>query len=406
MSKSPMISEKALIKGRAQRYLSKGNYKKALGEFQKIVQLDPANLRARLKVGDLLHKLGRSGEAVAQYKQLAHQYVNDGLLIQAISLNKIILRIDPSQEGINRELADLYAQIRPSSQIPAEGQTAEGMLPEIPLFSELNRDELHEVISHLKAKRVAKEDLVCKEGDPGDSIYIISSGKVGVLKYSRRKKGDILLATLGEGDFFGEFGFFSDRKRHATVKALTDGEFLEISRGDFDEIAKVHPRIRDILLTFYKKRIIDTLLAFSPLFGGLPPQQRAQLVSRLKLRRIGENRLICEQGGPPTSFFIIKSGEIEVFTSKRAEPRVTLGYLKGGDFFGEISLIFNRPRMASVRTTKTTELLELEKADFDRVVGTHPSIKGTLEALSRKRLESTSHIISSSWARKATATMV
>jgi CRP-like cAMP-binding protein len=406
MSKTPLISERAIIKSRAQKYLSKGNYKKALAEFQKIIKLDPMGLRARLRVGDLLQKLGRTGEAVAQYKQLTRHYAEEGFLIQAISLNKIILRIDPSQEGIDKELADLYAQTGVSSQIPAKGETVEKKLPEIPLLSELNRDELQEVVSHLKAKRVARGSLLCKEGDPGDSIYIISSGKVVVLKYSKKKQGDILLATLNEGDFFGEFGFFSDRKRHATVKALTELEVLEISRNDFDEIAKVHPRIRNILLNFYKKRIIDTLLAFSPLFRQLQPHERAQLVSRFKLRRIGENRLIFEQGAPPTSFFVIKSGEVEVFASKKGEPRVTLGSLKGGDFFGEISLIFNRPRMASVRTTKTTEVLEMEKADFDHVVGAYPSIKGTLEASSRKRLEVTSQIISSSWTKKATAAMV
>ncbi len=305
----------------------------------------------------------------------------EGFLIQAISLNKIILRIDPSQEEIGKELDDLYAQIDISSQIPAKGQKVEKKLPEIPLFSELNRDELHQVVSHLKAKHVTRGSFVCKEGD-------------------------ILLATLREGDFFGEFGFFSDQKRHATVKALADLEVLEISRNDFDEIAKVHPRMRSILLNFYKKRIIDTLLAFSPLFRQLQPQERAQLVSHFKLRRVGENRLIFKQGSSPTSFFVIKSGEVEVFASKGAEQRVVLGCLRGGDFFGEISLIFNRPRMASVRTTKTTELLELEKADFDHVVAAYPSIKGTLEAFSRKRLEVTSHIISSSWTKKATATMV
>jgi CRP-like cAMP-binding protein len=183
-----------------------------------------------------------------------------------------------------------------------------------------NRDELHEGVSRLTAKRVARGSFLCKEGDPGDSIYIISSGKAGVLKYSKKKQGDILLATLNEGDFFGEFGFFSGRKRHAPVKALTELEILEISRNDFDEIAKVHPRIRNILLNFYKKRIIDTLLAFSPLFRQLQPHERAQLVSRFKLRRIGENRLIFKEGAPPTSFFVIKSGEVEVFAEKRAEP--------------------------------------------------------------------------------------
>jgi cAMP-dependent protein kinase regulator len=406
MSKSSMVSEKALIKSRAQKYLSKGNYKKALGEFQKIIKLDSMDLRARLRVGDLLQKLGRTSEAVAQYKQLTRHYAKEGFLIQAISLNKIILRIDPSQEGIGKELADLYAQTGVSSQITAKGKKVGKKLPEIPLFSELNRNELHEVVNRLTAKRVARGSFLCKESDPGDSIYIISSGKVGVLKYSKKKQGDILLATLHEGDFFGEFGFFSDRKRHATVRALADLEVLEISRNDFDEITKVHPRMRNILVNFYKKRIIDTLLAFSPLFRQLQPHQRAQLVSRFKLRRIAENRLIFKQGSPPTSFFVIKSGAVEVFAEKRAEPRVTLGSLRGGDFFGEISLIFNRPRMASVRTIKTTELLELQKADFDHVVGAFPSIKGTLEAFSRKRLEVTSQLISSSWTKKATAAMV
>ncbi len=401
-----MVSEKALIKSRAQKYLSKGNYKKALGEFQKIAQLEPMNFRARLRVADLLHKLGRSGEAIAQYQQLAHQYVKEGFLIQAISLNKIILRIDPSQEGIDKQLADLYARAGPPWQTPLQAQTAVKKLPEIPLFSELNREELRQVISRITAKQVAKGNLLCKEGDHGDSIYIINSGKVGIFKYSRKKQGDILLATLAEGDFFGEFGFFSDRKRHATVKALADLEVLEISREDFKEIAKVHPRMRDILLTFYKKRIIDTLLAFSPPFRRLEPHQRAQLVNRFKLSRFGEDELIFNQGAPPTSFFIIKSGEIEVFASKGTGPRVTLGYLRPGDFFGEISLIFNRPRIASVRTTKPTELLELEKDDFDHVLGEYPAIKGALEAYSRRRLEVTSQTISSSWTKKVTEAMV
>jgi cAMP-dependent protein kinase regulator len=401
-----MVSEKALIKSQAQKHLSKGNYKKALEEFQKIVQLEPTNLRARLRIADLLQKLGRSHEAIAHYKELAREYVREGFLIQAISLNKIILRIDPSQEGIDKEITDLYARAAPLPQIPLKAQTVERKLPEIPLFSELNREELHQVISRINAKHVAKGKLVCKEGDPGDSIYIISSGNVGIFKYSRKKQGDVPLATLRAGDFFGEFGFFSDRRRHATAKALADAEVLEISREDLDEVATLYPRIKDILFTLYKKRIIDTLLAFSPLFRHLEPHHRAQLVNRFKLRRLGENRLIFEQGAPPTSFFIIKSGEIEVFASKGNGGKVTLGYLRGGDFFGEISLIFNRPRTASARTTTTTELLELEREDFDHILGEYPAIKGALEAFSRRRLGFANQIISSSWAKKATQSMV
>jgi CRP-like cAMP-binding protein len=85
---------------------------------------------------------------------------------------------------------------------------------------------------------------------------------------------------------------------------------------------------------------------------------------------------------------------------------VNVDNFKEGYSLGEISLLLNRPRMTSVRTTKTTQLLELEKADFDHVVGACPSIKGTLEASSRRKLQVTSQITSSSWAKKATAAMV
>lgn len=406
MDKEAIISEKAAMKSRAENYLSRRQWAKALGEFEKIVQLDPMDFRAHLKVGDLLQKLGKSRQAVAQYKQLAHDYIDEGLLIQAVSITKIIHRIDPSQEDIQRELDGLCAQIGSSSPIPEDRLLVRKRLREIPLFSELNPDELHDMIDHLTLSRVAKGDFVCREGDPGDSIYFISSGAVEILRYTKKTQRDIFLAKLSEGDFFGEFAFFSDQKRHASVRALTDLEILEISRDDFDEIAKIHPRTRSILLDFYKKRVIDTLLALSPLFGKIPPPHRAQLVSRFKLRRVKKNSLIFKQGAPPTSFFVIKSGEVEVFTSKKGQPTLALGCLRPGDFFGEISLILNRPRTASVRTTKTSGLLELKKADFDYIVGTYSPLKVALETISRKRLESTRRAISSHWTHKPTVGMV
>jgi cAMP-dependent protein kinase regulator len=253
---------------------------------------------------------------------------------------------------------------------------------------------------------VAEGDFVCKDGDPGDSIYFVSSGEVEVLKYVKKKQQDAHLSRLSEGDFFGEFGFFSDRKRHASVRALTDLELLEISKEDLDTLTVSHPRMRNILLNFYKKRVIDTLLAFSPLFGCLPPDQRALLVSRFTLRRLGENRLIFEQGAPPTSFFVVKRGEVEVYTSETGRAKVTLAILKQGDFFGEISLILKQPRMASVRTTKATELLELKQADFEYIVGTYSPIKSGLENLAQDRLQSTRQILSAQWRQASGADMV
>ena len=54
---------------------------------------------------------------------------------------------------------------------------------------------------------------------------------------------EVWIRNLREGDFFGEFGFFTDQKRHATVKAMTECEILEISRDELNEMIKTHPRI-------------------------------------------------------------------------------------------------------------------------------------------------------------------
>jgi len=406
MTKPTMVLEKTTIKSRAQKYLARGEWKKALKEFQRLVQSDATDFRACLKVGDLLQKLGKSDEAVAQYKSLAHRYIADGFFIQALSLNKIIRRIDPSQDDIQEALNRLCAEGDDALPDGGNRQLIRKRLREIPLFSDLKPAELRDMMDHLTIRPVAEGDFVCKEGDPGDSLYFISSGEVEVVKYVKKKRQDVHLSRLSEGDFFGEFGFFSDRKRHASVRAMTDLEVLEISKQDLDTLTVSHPRMRNILLNFYKKRVIDTLLAFSPLFGCLAPDQRALLISRFALRRLGENRVIFEEGAPPTSFFVIKQGEVEIYTSEKGRETITLAILKQGDFFGEISLILKQPRMASVRTTRATELLELKQADFEYIVGTYSPIKSALEDLAQKRLQSTRQILSSHWRQAPGTDMV
>jgi len=406
MTKSTVVSEKAAIKSRARKYLARGEWKKALREFQHLVRSDPTDFRACLKVGDLLQKLGKSDEAVAQYKTLAHQYMAEGFFFKALSLSKIVRRIDPSQDDIQDALARICAEGDDAPPDGADRQLIRKRLREIPLFSDLKPAELRDMMDRLTIRRAAEGDFVCKEGDPGDSIFFVSAGEVEVLKYMKRNQQDAHLSRLSEGDFFGEFGFFSDRKRHASVRALTDLEVLEISKENLDTLTVSHPRMRNILLNFYKKRVIDTLLAFSPLFGCLPPDQRALLVSRFTLRRLGENRVIFEEGAPPTSFFVIKQGEVEVSTSEKDREKVTLAILKQGDFFGEISLILKQPRMASVRTTKATELLELKQADFEYIVSAYSPIKSALENLAQERLQSTRQILSSQWRHASGTDMV
>jgi CRP/FNR family cyclic AMP-dependent transcriptional regulator len=83
-------------------------------------------------------------------------------------------------------------------------------------------------------------ELVIKEGAKGTSAFIILSGAVQVLKKSGER--DIPVATLGEGQVFGEMGLIEDRPRSATIKAMTELKLRVISREGFNELRTPHRR--------------------------------------------------------------------------------------------------------------------------------------------------------------------
>ena len=262
------MNKKMSFKKEAQRALSQGLWRKALDHFQKHCAQEPEDLRSQLKVAELLERLGQKKEAVQLYRKVAEAYAQDGFLLQAISINKMILRMDPSSKDVNDRLAQLYTK----KTLETEPLRA---YPQIPLFSELNEKELLLFLRHLHIKTVPAGVPICREGEPGNSLFIISHGEVAVSRETRTGR-NIWIRNLKEGDFFGEFGFFTDQKRHATVKSLTECEILEISQKELNEMIKTHPRIKEILQNLFNQRVLDLFLGLSPLFSSLTPAEREE----------------------------------------------------------------------------------------------------------------------------------
>ncbi|HEY5595159.1 MAG TPA: cyclic nucleotide-binding domain-containing protein [Nitrospiria bacterium] len=127
----------------------------------------------------------------------------------------------------------------------------------IPLFSSLTPDEFSEVVERMMHFQYPSGYRIVKEGDTGDSVYLISQGAVSVMtKVGNR---EIPLSELRDNDFFGEVGFLTGRPRTASVITRTDTEVLELRGEDLKTIVKKYPRVREVLEGFYKARVRDTL---------------------------------------------------------------------------------------------------------------------------------------------------
>ncbi len=373
---------------------SGGKYEKELKDLQKKAKHEPKNFHLQVKIADLLEKMGKRSEALEAYRHVSDKYSQNGFLVQAIAVNKVILRLDPSQTQIHDQLAELYAKremvqeerMDPGTLPISPPEVPPKEMPVIPLFSDLRKEELSRVIEKIRAKQFAPGSAICREGDSGDSIFIISHGKVGIFRHQAGGE-KVFITELREGDFFGEFGFFSNSRRQATVETVADTEVLEITKQDLEEIIRDFPSVSEVLLKFYKERILDSLLATSSLFRSFSNQERKQILGKFKVEAFPAGATVLEEGTPGDSLYIIKQGQVEVYTIDIQGAPLKLAQLKEGDFFGEISLLKGQPRTASVRVLQEVELLRLGKNDFDQINLRHPEVKQILENSLLLRLE-------------------
>ena len=114
----------------------------------------------------------------------------------------------------------------------------EDMLANTSLFSRVDREELHEIAGWVQIQNYKAGQVIDREGDLGTTLHIVRSGAVDVFQHYGSDDQQ-LLASFGEGDFFGEMALLLGRPRSATVVASTDTECLQILRNSFADGATV-----------------------------------------------------------------------------------------------------------------------------------------------------------------------
>lgn len=266
------------------------------------------------------------------------------------------------------------------------GETKKRTFPRTLLFSDFTKEELFAVVKRVKFSEHRRGETLFHEGDKGDSIYIIVSGTVDIS--SLAKDGvHVLIDTLGEGEFFGEFSFFSDAGRQTTVAVREDAEFLELKKADMDEIVATHPRASEVMFAFYKDRVVDRLMALSETFRPMSEEDRKQVLARLSIQEYAKGQVIMKQGDIGDTMYLVKKGKAEVFVDDGSGGKTALAELGDGEFFGEIALATNKPRTASVNALSgKLELVVFSRPMIKDILEKYPAIKDTLLGVIKERV--------------------
>lgn len=112
---------------------------------------------------------------------------------------------------------------------------------DLKIFHLLNKEEMEQIVPYFKIIHCPVGTTLFNEGDPGDFIGFITSGKLEVKKQTEFKGRQIVLALLSKGSFVGELSMIDEQPRSATVVALEDSELVILRRGALDSLMQRYP---------------------------------------------------------------------------------------------------------------------------------------------------------------------
>ncbi len=125
------------------------------------------------------------------------------------------------------------------------------------MFANLNDKTLLDLSAITVEQTIPAKTIVFKEGDPGDAIYIVKSGKINILK--RNSSGqDSVLVTLGKDSVIGDMAVIDDMPRSASVATVQDTTFLIITKQDFRALLGSSPEVAVQILKLMTERLRKT----------------------------------------------------------------------------------------------------------------------------------------------------
>ena len=258
-------------------------------------------------------------------------------------------------------------------------------------LSTLTQDQLVEVSRNIQPQIFQPESAIIRQGEKGDKFYILLDGKADVF-INTPAGSEVQVNQLKPGQYFGEMALLSGGVRAATVKASPDGpaSVVALDEDAFNSLINDSRSLREELTSLVERR--NTYRQLQTI-SSLDERAISSILQNIQPRVFQEGQDILRQGDVGDTFYLLLDGQVDILVrGERGE--VLVNQLRKGSYFGEMALMGNRRRNATVRVSKgyTAKLIELGIQEFDRLEDASEKFKEHIydAAGTRKRqLEST-----------------
>ncbi len=251
------------------------------------------------------------------------------------------------------------------------------MQAKIPVFTPLSMLVFRELMLDSTVHIFSAKTQIFKKNDYSNTFYTILQGNVAIDIGARS-------ITSGQGNFFGEMSLISGRRRSATVLAGDDCIVIETPRRTMIKLINSVEAV---------KRVLDETFILRTIQGKFAPnvaiEQLQPIVKKAKLHQYSANEVLFNEGDEANCLHVIRSGSVTV--SKRVgDKNIPMTYVAANNVIGEMALLGNTVRSATITATVKTETISIDSESFNELLAKSPTLRATMELeVQQRHLENT-----------------
>ena len=247
----------------------------------------------------------------------------------------------------------------------------EFMRSNITILNGLTPLQMREFMLDSEARFYRGGETIFERNDPGSSLFSIASGSVEVLIDAN---DPTKIVPINTGSIFGEVGLISGRRRGATIRAGKDSICVEISRTAALKLQSSVPAAKRAI------ERIATERQLLQLFGsGLVSSDLNEVLDNSEIQTVSAGKPVITEGDEGDDIFIIRQGSM-IVEKKVAGKQVFLSYLPAGSYVGEMALIGNTRRTATVKAAVKSEVIKLDGAAFKALLEMKPQLLARIKS--------------------------
>jgi|MudIll2142460700_1097286.scaffolds.fasta_scaffold16344_2 CRP-like cAMP-binding protein len=459
-----MAKDVRALREEAASATASGKYKRALAAYLELERLEPRDAQWAKRAGETYRRLGNNKHAIEAFERSADRYAQNGFLVQAIAVCKLVLQIDPQHQEALRRLAQMNQQlgagptraagmaennpalhenpnvaalrrpgtqtINPRAKVPTNRPPVKESSGRIPLpptpapaigvgTGSTPRPPVEQtpVPAQPLSRLGSQAPAIPRTVSPSNLMARTKAATPPIVTMPRTKSKPISLppgAAIDQVKLSEEVAESHQRDESSPgIHVIPiDDEAIEMSQeldtydyervsapvieveppddhveAEIDDFSEVELEdIEEIPLPepLYMGAAAHRALQATPLFAGLPSDALESLVENLALIHLEPEEILFHEGDPGDALYVIVEGEVSV--QAEGPPRVEMARLGAGSFIGEVALMTDQPRSATVTALGPSELLRIDRHTLGRVLADHGDVLRAVLRFVRDRL--------------------